>query len=327
MIISQTPFRISFLGGGTDYPEHFEKEGGAVLGTAIDKSVFHTVMHFHSQLFDYSIRISYRKTECVGGVREIEHAAFRACLERCHLTRDVEVDLTAELPSFSGLGSSSAFVVGLLNALYAFQGKFVPPMALAYEAIDIERNVLKECVGCQDQTFAAVGGFNLMEFRSTDDIVVHRVPLSAGRLLEIESHLLFLYTGLRRRASDVAIRQIQRVEQNGPRLRKMRAMTDKGYALLTGGGDLNEFGRLLHETWVEKQQLDEGVSNDTINELYSRAIHAGALGGKLLGAGGGGFLLFWVPPEKRASVREALGALHEIPVRVNAAGSHIIHAS
>jgi D-glycero-alpha-D-manno-heptose-7-phosphate kinase len=327
MIITQTPFRISFLGGGTDYPEYFEKEGGAVLGTAIDKSLFHTVMRFHSQLFDYSIRISYRKTECVKQVGEIEHAAFRACLERCNLTRDVEVDLTAELPSFSGLGSSSAFVVGLLNALYAFQGKFVTPMDLAYEAIDIERNVLKECVGCQDQTFAALGGFNLMEFRSTRDIVVHRVPLSAARLREIESHLLFLYTGLRRRASDVAIRQIRRVEQNGPRLRKMRAMTDKGYSLLTGGGDLSEFGRLLHETWVEKQQLDEGVSCDAINELYAKAIQAGALGGKLLGAGGGGFLLFWVPPEKRASVREALGSLHEIPVRLSAAGSHIVHAS
>src|SRR5215813_3032000 len=179
MIITQTPFRISFFGGGTDYPDYFEKHGGgAVLGTAIDHSAYLSVARFYSKLFDYSIRIAYRKVECVRTIDDIEHAPFRECLRHCGISGDVEINYTGELPSFSGLGSSSSFTVGLLNALHAFQGKMRRPIDLAIEAILMEQDTLGEAVGCQDQVFAAVGGFRLVEFRTREDIVVHAVPLS-----------------------------------------------------------------------------------------------------------------------------------------------------
>lgn len=326
MIITRTPFRISFFGGGTDYPEYFTRYGGAVLGTAIDKFGYISVTHFYSRLFDYSIRFAYRQVECVKRLDEIQHAPFRECLRWCGISDSIEVNYVAELPSFSGLGTSSSFIVGLLNALYAFQGRYIQPMDLAYQAIKIEREVLKEAVGCQDQVFAAVGGFNLIEFRAMEDIVVHRVPLSRERLHEFEEHLLVLDTGIRRRASEIAANQIRKVDANRQQLKQMRKMVDEGYAILTGSGDLAKFGLLLHRAWCLKRTLDDSVSNDVIDNIYEQGRRAGALGGKLLGAGGGGFILFFVPPEKKQAVRESLGHLVEIPVRVNAPGSCIIHA-
>ena len=186
MLITQTPLRISFLGGGTDYPEYFEKYGGAVLGTAVDKCAYFAISRFYSKLFDYSIRIAYRKVECVSSLNDIEHAPFRECMRWTGLHQDVEINHSAELPAGTGLGSSSSFTVGLLNTIYAYKRKLVPSLELAYEAIDIERNVLKESVGVQDQTFAAVGGFNLIEFRSMGNFVVNRVPFSPIRLEEFE---------------------------------------------------------------------------------------------------------------------------------------------
>ncbi|MCH8342462.1 MAG: GHMP kinase [Planctomycetes bacterium] len=327
MIITQTPFRISFFGGGTDYPEHFERHGGAVLGTAIDKSGFLTVMRFHSSLFDYSIRISYRQVECKPNIDQIEHAPFRECLKWCKLTRDIEVNYSAELPSFVGLGSSSSFVVGLLNSLYAFQGKSIPPSELAYQAIELEREVLHDCVGYQDQIFAAHGGFNLIEFRGKQDTVVNRVPLSPDRLAELEGHLLLVFTGIKRRAGKVAASQIKNITRNTERLKRMRAMVDRGFSILTGSGSLTDFGSLLHESWICKQELDSTVSNGQIREMYERGLAAGALGGKLLGAGGGGFLLFLVPPERRESLMAVFNDYEQIPIRLNAPGTHVIHAS
>jgi len=324
MIITKTPFRISFFGGATDYPEYFTKYGGAVLGTAIDKFCYIFVTPFYSRLFDYSIRLAYRQVECVKSLEEIKHAPFRECLRWCGITKDIEIDYTAELPSFSGLGTSSSFVVGLLNALYAYQGKSVRPLELAYQAIEIEREILKETVGCQDQTFAAVGGFNVFEFRATDDIVVHRIPLSRERIEEFEAHLLVLFTGIRRRASDIAAEQVKKVEINRERLKRMREMVDEGYDILTGSASLTRFGLLLDEAWQLKSQLDKSIANDAIRTIYEEGKRAGALGGKLLGAGGGGFFLFFVPPEKKKAVLERLG-LEEIAVKVNAPGSHIIH--
>jgi D-glycero-alpha-D-manno-heptose-7-phosphate kinase len=324
LIITKTPFRISFFGGGTDYPEYFTKYSGAVLGTAIDKFCYTSVTPFYSRLFDYSIRIAYRQVECVKSLDEIKHAAFRECLRWCGIAADVEVDYMAELPSFAGLGSSSSFVVGLLNALYAYQGKSLRPLELAYQAIQIEREVLKDTVGCQDQTFAAVGGFNVLEFRQTDDIVVHRVPLSPDRIKEFEAHLLVVFTGIRQRASDIAAKQVEKVVINRERLKRMREMVDEGYDILCKTSDLTRFGLLLDEAWQLKSQLDESISNDVIREIYRQGKKAGALGGKLLGAGGGGFFLFFVLPEKRKAVQQRLG-LEEIPVKVNAPGSHIIN--
>jgi D-glycero-alpha-D-manno-heptose-7-phosphate kinase len=327
MIISKTPFRVSFFGGGTDYPEYFTRYGGAVLGTAIDKSTYLAATPFYSRLFDYSIRLAYRKVECVKDLEFIEHAPFRECLRWTGVTGNIELDCMAELPSCVGLGTSSAFVVGVLNTLHAFQGRAVHPLELAYQAIEIERDVLHESVGCQDQTFAAMGGFNLVEFRGVRDIVVHRVPLTPERQREFEAHLMLVYTGIRRRAAEIAARLVERIDQNRARLKRMRQMVDEGYTTLVGRGSLEGFGRLLHESWVLKHQLDGAVSNDRINDIYRRGLEAGALGGKLLGAGGGGFVAFFVPPERRAAVRKALADLEEIPVQVNAPGTQIIHAA
>jgi D-glycero-alpha-D-manno-heptose-7-phosphate kinase len=327
MIITQTPFRISFFGGGTDYPAYFEQHGGgAVLGTAIDHSAYLSVSRFYSRLFDYSIRIAYRKVECVSSLEQIEHAPFRECLRHCGITSDVEINYTGELPSFSGLGSSSSFTVGLLNALYAFQGKARRPIDLAVEAILLEQDVLGEAVGCQDQVFAAVGGFKLIEFRTREDLVVHSVPLSHDRLRALEDHLLLLHTGIKRRAADVAQGYVPRLGEQKKLLVRMREMVDEGYALLTSGSELTKFGELLDEAWELKRSLASGISNPEIESIYQRGKAAGAVGGKLLGAGGGGCMLFVVPPERRAAVRAAVPELEEIPVGINSPGSHVIHA-
>jgi D-glycero-alpha-D-manno-heptose-7-phosphate kinase len=325
MIITKTPFRISFFGGGTDYPEHFAKHGGAVLGTAIDKCTYLAATPFYSQLFDYNIRLAYRQVECVPDLESIAHAPFRECLRWTGIERNIEIDCMASLPSSVGLGTSSSFVVGLLNTLYAFRGQLVHPMELAYQAIEIERDVLGESVGCQDQTLAAVGGFNIVEFRSTRDISVTPLVMNDERRAEFESHLMLIFTGLRRRASHVAARQINKISSNTTRLLKMRRQVDKAYDVLAQGGSLAPFGQLLHEAWQEKRALDESVSNDMIDDLYRRGLEAGAWGGKLLGAGAGGFILFFVPPEKRAAVRAALDQAEEIPVRICAAGTQVIH--
>jgi D-glycero-alpha-D-manno-heptose-7-phosphate kinase len=325
MIITQTPLRISFLGGGTDYPEYFEKHGGAVLGSAIDKSAFFNMSQFYSKMFDYSIRIAYRKVECVSSIEELEHAPFRECLRWAGVTQDIEISHAAELPAFTGLGSSSAFVVGLLNTLYAFRRRLVPRLDLAYEAIDLERNVLKESVGCQDQTLAAVGGFNMIEFRGMGNFAVHRVPFTSSRLEEFEEHLLVFFTGIKRKAEELAARQVRSVARNRHHLKAMRRLVDQGYELLSGGGGLAAFGGLLRASWELKRQLDQSISNDLINDMYRVGLEAGALGGKLLGAGGGGFLLFFVPPERRAAVELRLAQYQRVDFRLNEPGSQIVH--
>lgn len=327
MIITQTPFRVSFFGGGTDYPEHFRSHGGAVLGTAIDQSAYLQVCPFHSKLFDYSIRIAYSKVEECTSIDDIEHAPFRECMKWCEVTSDVEINYSAEMPSYTGLGSSSTFIVGLLNALHAYAGRAVSGQDLAYQAIELEREILGDAVGCQDQAFAALGGFNLIEFRDVDDMVVHRVPMTAARREEINAHLLLVYTGLRRRASDLAKAQIAKVADNANRLLRMRKMVDEGYEMIAGDTDFVQFGALLHHAWREKRKIDDGIANEQIDALYQRALDAGATGGKLLGAGGGGFMLFVVPPEKRQSVKEACNGLEELDIRVNAPGTRIIHAT
>jgi D-glycero-alpha-D-manno-heptose-7-phosphate kinase len=327
MIITQTPFRISFFGGGTDYPEHFERNGGgAVLGTAIDHSAYLSVMRFYSRLFDYSLRVAYRKVECVKHLDDLEHAPFRECLRHCGIEKDVEINYTGELPSFSGLGSSSSFTVGLLNALHAFQGRIRRPIDLAIEAILLEQDTLKEAVGCQDQVFAAVGGFKLVEFRSREDIVIHAVPLSPERMRLFEEHLLLIHTGIKRRAAEVVTSFIGAIDGRRQELLRMRQMVDEGYTLLTAANDFSGFGRLLNEAWQLKRSLGGAISNPDIESIYTRGCQAGALGAKLLGAGGGGCMLFLVPPDRRQKVRDSLPEFEEIPVSINAPGSHIIHA-
>jgi D-glycero-alpha-D-manno-heptose-7-phosphate kinase len=327
MIISRAPVRISFLGGGTDYPEHFLQHGGAVLATAIDKFSYVTASPFLSELFDYAIRISYRKNEIVKRVDDIEHNVFRECLRLLKLERDIELHTVADLPAFTGLGSSSAFTVSLLHALHSFKSEFVTPLQLAYEAIHVERNILHDRVGCQDQAIAALGGFNVIEFRREDDLVVHRIPVSPERLREFQHHLFIVFSGVTRKAADVVAGQLARACDNRGTLERMRAMVDKGWDILTGGRPLCEFGQLLHEGWVAKRSLYAGVSRPEIDELYRTGLAHGALGGKLLGAGGGGFLLFFAPPETHDALRRAFADRRLLTTNINAPGSQIIFAS
>lgn len=326
MILCKTPLRASFLGGGTDFPEFFRKHGGAVLGSAIDKFIYHSVMPFHSALFDYCVRIAYSRVECVASVDQIEHAPFREGLRWVGIERDVEISLTSDLPHFSGLGSSSSFLVGLLNAMLAFQGRAVPRLQLAYKAIEIERDVLGSACGCQDQVFAAVGGLNLIEFIDVDNAVVHRLPLSRERMREFESSLLLFYTGISRRASDMESKKISNLEAITQYLLDMRKLVDDGYDVLVGDKPLSAFGELLHRSWTLKRSLHTEVSSGVIDGIYDTARQAGAIGGKLLGAGGGGFFLFFVPPDKQDAVRKALPDYYEIDISLNAPGSQIVHA-
>jgi D-glycero-alpha-D-manno-heptose-7-phosphate kinase len=326
MIISRAPVRISFFGGGTDYPEYFCANGGAVLATAIDKYSYITVSPFLSHLFDYSIRISYRQVELVKAVDEIQHKVYRECLKLCGLERDLELHNVADLPAFTGLGSSSAFTLSLLHALHAFKGEFLRPMDLAYEAIHVERNLLHENVGCQDQVSAAVGGFNLIEFRSESDIAVKRVALPPARLAELERHLFIVFTGIRRKASEVVAKQLRRVAENSSLLHSMKAMVYEGYDILSNKRPWREFGELLHQAWVAKRGLDTGVSTSEIDEIYDRGLRAGAWGGKLLGAGGGGFVLFFAPPEARGALGAAFVNHQLLSVKINAPGSQIIYS-
>ena len=230
----------------------------------------------------------------------------------------------ADLPAFTGLGSSSTFTVCLLHALHSFKGEFLRPQELAVEAIHVERHILKENVGCQDQVLAAFGGFNLVEFRTENEFVVNRVPLSPQRLAELERRLFLVFTGIRRKASDIVAPQLKRVQENVPALRAMRAMVYEGYDLLTANRPWREFGKLLDRAWQAKRTLDGGVSNAEINQMYERGLEAGAWGGKLLGAGGGGFLLLFAPEEAHPKLREAFSDRPTLQVRINAPGSQVI---
>lgn len=326
MIITRTPLRMSFFGGGTDFPEYFRENGGAVLGSAINKYIYHFVTRFPSELFDYSIRLSYRQTECVNHLDEIQHAPFREILRFFAVNKDVEIALAADLPSFSGLGSSSSFTVGLVHALSAFQGRHVSREQLAHLAIRLEREVLQETVGWQDQIFAAYGGFNLIEFGNNGGFTVHRVTLPPERLEELEQSLMLFFTGRTRSAGQIEAGKLRRLDEIRSHLRRLHQLVEDAYSILTGNRSLTEFGLLLHRSWLEKRELSPEVSNPQIDEMYRRGLEAGAVGGKLLGAGGGGFLALFVPPERQDRVREALEGYFPIQFQLNAPGSTVIHS-
>jgi len=326
MIITKTPLRISFFGGGSDLPEYFGRHGGAVLGTSIDKYVYLSVTRFPSRLFDYNIRVAYRKVECVGSLEQIEHSPVREALRLCGIERDIEISVAADLPSFSGLGSSSSFSVGLLKALHGHLGRHIGAAELMGLAIHLERDILREAVGYQDQVFAAYGGFNYVEFSGSHGVHVERVATSRERLEELDRSLMMFFTGVTRRAASVEqdkIANLSAIEEN---LARMRRMVDEGLAILTSNRPLSEFGELLRRTWQEKRCLSNAVSNPVIDGMYATAMENGAIGGKLLGAGGGGFMLLFVPPERQQRLREALQGFHEVEFSINAPGSAVIHS-
>ncbi len=324
MIITRTPFRISLFGGGTDYPTWFREHGGAVLGTAIDKYCYISLREL-PPFFEHRHKIVYSRVETVREVGEIQHPAVRAVLSEFKVSTGLEVHHDADLPARSGLGSSSSFTVGLVNALRALEGRMSTAEHLAKEAIRIEQEVIGENVGSQDQVWAAYGGTNLIEFRSDGGFAVAPVIMTAARRAEFEAHLMLLFTGFSRIASEVAGKKIQNLLARKRQLKAMRGMVDEGVTVLTDlSRPIAEIGRLLHQGWMMKRELAEGVTTSAINEIYEAARAAGAIGGKLLGAGGGGFMLLFAEPDRQAAIREALRGLVHVRFRLGAVGSRVV---
>lgn len=325
MVITRTPFRISFFGGGTDYPVWFEKNGGAVLSTAINKYCYVTSRYL-PPFFECKYRLRYTKHEEVNEIRHIQHPSIRECLSFLKFPHRLETQHNTDIPGMSGLGSSSAFTVGFLHSLYALQGRDILKEQLAKDAIDIEQNWIKENVGSQDQTIVAFGGFRKIEFLRDGKIKVSNVEISPERKKNFEENLLLFFVGFPRKASEVAEEQIKNTPNKTNELLLMRELVEKAEAILIDNKkSLDEFGELLHEGWKIKKSLSSKISNPIIDEIYDSAISAGALGGKILGAGGGGFMLFYVPKEYQDRVRLKLSGLLEVPFEFEELGSKIIY--
>lgn len=323
MIISRTPFRISFFGGGTDYPNWYRQHGGAVLATTIDKYCYISLRYL-PPFFDHKFRVVYSKIENCQTIDEIMHPAVREVLRFAGIEHGVEVHCATDLPARSGMGSSSAFTVGMLHAIHALQGRMVGKQQLVDESIHLEQNVLQECVGSQDQVLAAHGGLNHVSFLPSGEISVRPVILSQERQQEFSSHLMLVYTGIVRTASDVASTYVPRLEDRRRQLRVIMDLVSEGLSILTSHQDLSLFGELLHEAWMEKRSMGAGVSTPEIEQIYSEARAAGAIGGKLLGAGGGGFMLLFAPPEVQPTICKRLTGLLHVPVKPEFGGSQII---
>lgn len=324
MIISRTPHRISFFGGGTDYPDYYLKHGGKVLGTAIDKYCYLSLRKL-PPFFEYKHRVVYSKMENVKNIDDIIHPAVRETLRYLNIDYGVSVHHDGDIPARSGMGSSSAFTVGILNSLYALNGKMVSREELTKEAIYVEQKLIKESVGSQDQAFAAHGGFNIIEFLQNGEIFVEPIIITPERLNAFEDRLMLFFTGLSRIASDIASDKIKNIPNNSQNLSRMKNLVDEAYKIIISPNrDLNEFGELMNETWELKKSLSDKISNQKIEEMYDTAIKNGAIGGKLCGAGGGGFMLLFVKPHNQQKVREALKDYLHVPFRFDFDGSKII---
>lgn len=324
MIISRTPFRISFFGGGTDYPTWVEQYGGAVLSTSFDKYSYITC-RILPPFFDHKHRLSYSVVEHVHQADEIRHPAIRAVVTDYMGDEGLELHCDADLPARSGLGSSSAFMVGLLHALEALKCRRVSPDWLAKEAIRYEQEVLGENVGYQDQVAAAFGGLNVIHFSPGGNFKVEPLILPPERKRALGQKMMLFFTGFVRFASEVAKSQVDNMANKVAELQRMRRMVDEAVDILVSGRDLGCFGELLHECWQYKRSLSDKISNDDIDRIYETARQNGAVGGKLLGAGGGGFILLFVEPEKQDAVRRALGDLIHVPFHFESGGSQIIY--
>ena len=323
MIICRTPFRISFFGGGTDYPSWYLRNGGDVLSTTIDKYCYITLRYL-PPFFEHRIRLSYSKIELCQSYETIKHPSAREILRYLNLNRGLEIHYDGDLPARSGMGSSSSFTVCLLHALYALKGIMVSKERLAMESIYIEQNMVKETIGSQDQVAAAHGGFNRITFTESGKIKTHPVTITSARKKELNSHLMLFYTGIARTASDVAKSYVNDLVKKDNVLKKMQAMVKEGIEILQYSGNIHEFGELLHESWMLKRQLSPEITNGILDNYYKMARASGAIGGKILGAGGGGFLLLFVPISKQQRVRKALNDLIRVPFRFESQGSQII---
>lgn len=323
MIITKTPFRMSFFGGGTDMEEFFKENGGAVLSTTFDKFCYVNVRHL-PRFFDYSTELSYSKTERVTNIEDIQHPAIRNAMKMLDM-HEIRLTYEADLPARSGLGTSSSFAVGMLNAFYALKGKYVDKKKLADEAIHLERVLCQEVGGWQDQIAASYGGFNRINFNA-DGYEVLPIIISPERKKQLHQNLMMFFTGFTRFSSDVQKANRLNKKDKTAQLKEMYSLVDDAERILTDKKmDLDNFGRLLDHTWKLKRQTGSSVSTDSIDCLYKKGIEAGAIGGKLLGAGGGGFLLFYVQPEKQDAVRMAMKELMHIPFEFEDEGTRVIH--
>lgn len=325
MIITKTPFRMSFFGGGTDMEDFFRENGGAVISTTFDKYCYVNVRHL-PRFFDYSTELSYSKTERVTAIDDIQHPAIRNAMKMLNM-HEIRLTYEADLPARSGLGTSSSFAVGMLNAFYALKGKYVDKKTLADNAIYLERNLCQEMGGWQDQIAASFGGFNRINFNA-DGYEVLPVIISPERKKQLNQNLMMFFTGFTRFSSDVQKVNIVEKQDKISKLREMMKLVDDAESILTDTqANLDDFGRMLDYTWNLKRQTGSAVSTNSIDELYAEGMAAGALGGKLLGAGGGGFLVFYVQPEYQDSVRQAMRDLMYIPFEFEDGGTRVIHYS
>lgn len=324
MIITRTPYRISLFGGGTDYPRWYRDHGGAVLGMGIDKYCYISLRPL-PPFFEHKHRIVYSRIENVREIAEIEHPSVRAVLGEAGIEEGLEIHHDGDLPARSGLGSSSSFTVGLLNAIHALRGRMVTKQFLAEEAIRIEQEVIAENVGSQDQIWAAYGGLNRIDFHRNGSFAVTPLIMTMERQNELLGHLMLLFTGVSRHASEIAKHKIANLTSRVRNLEGLRSLVDEAQGILTDpAADIREIGRLLHEGWLLKRGLAEEVSTSMIDEVYQAGRAAGAIGGKILGAGGGGFILFFVEPERRRAVRERLSHLIEVSIDIDHTGSGVV---
>lgn len=323
MIITKTPFRMSFFGGGTDFSGFFNEHGGAVLSTTFDKYAYVTVRNL-PPFFEYKTHLTYSKEEKVNSVDEIQHPAIRNAMKWLGMEK-IRMTYEADLPARSGLGTSSSFAVGMLEAFYALKGKYADKKKLSDDAIYLERTLCAEAGGIQDQIAAAFGGFNRIDF-SKDGYTVNPVVMSCERKKELNDNLMLFFTGFSRFSSDIQKGTEKSMKEKTKELLEIYSLVDEAQKILSdNNADIDEFGKLLDYSWNLKRGISEGISTDSIDEQYKKAIDAGALGGKLLGAGGGGFLLFYVPKEKQKSVKNALKDQMQVPFSFENEGTRIIY--
>ena len=323
MIISKTPYRITFFGGGSDYPSWYLKNGGTVLSSTIDKYIYISCRDL-PPFFDHKFRFVWSKIEEVKFINQIKHNAVREMLKLYKIKKGLEIHYDGDLPARSGVGSSSVFVVGLMNLLNTFETKKINKKNLAQKSIFFEQNILKEVVGSQDQIAAAFGGFNKIIFKKNGDFLVNKINVKKGRLIKLNKNLLLMYTGYKRTAHDIAKSYVNKLENTKEKhILKILSYVKEGEKILKSG-DLNDFGRLLHDSWLEKKCLSSSISNSSIDNIYNQALKNGALGGKLLGAGGGGFFLFYVLPENQKFFLKKMSYFTNVPFKFSFKGSKIL---
>ena len=324
MIISRTPFRMSLFGGGTDYPDWYLENGGMVLGATIDKYCYLSVRYL-PPFFEHKHRVVWSEIELVNNIDEIRHPAVKAILEEMKFIRGLEISYNADLPARSGLGSSSAITVGLINALTALRGKMISKKALAQDAIRIEQEVIGEAVGSQDQIWAAYGGLNKIEFQKDGKFSISPIIMGEKNYLSLESSLMLFFTGFSRVAPLIAQKKIDNFKNKEEELNMLSTLASSAASSLQDKNyDIKKIGELIHEAWILKRELAEGVTTKEIDEIYKEGLLAGALGGKILGAGGGGFILFVVPPENQANLQKRLSKLVHVKFNFDSVGSNIV---